>query len=88
VLHPPLPPPIRGSGGTAHHGIHDLRFASAGRLLGRIDPDRDMLDMAAFATDAEDCCRGALRAALHFAAWHYGAALTVTTPVIGGISAW
>jgi hypothetical protein len=39
---------------AANHGIHDLRFASAGRLLGRVDPDRDMLDMAAFAAEAED----------------------------------
>ena len=42
------------AGLAANHGIHDLRFASAGRLLGRVDPDRDMLDMAAFAAEAED----------------------------------
>lgn len=35
------------------YGIHDLRFASAGRLLGRVDTDRDLLDMAAFAAAAE-----------------------------------
>ena len=36
------------------HGIHDLRFASTGRLLGRVDDDRDMLDMAAFEAEAAD----------------------------------
>ena len=34
---------------AAVHGIHELRFASAGRLLGRVDHDRDLLDMAEFA---------------------------------------
>lgn len=43
---------------AAAHGIHDLRFASVGRLLGRVDPDRDMLDMAAFEADAEDLLGG------------------------------
>lgn len=38
---------------AARYGIHDLRFASAGRLLGRIDPERDALDMAEFAAAAE-----------------------------------
>lgn len=38
---------------AAEHGIHDLRFASAGRLLGRVDADRDALDMAEFAAAAE-----------------------------------
>ncbi len=33
---------------AAAHGIHELRFASAGRLVGRVDPDRDALDMAEF----------------------------------------
>jgi hypothetical protein len=37
----------------ATHGIHDLRFASSGRLLGRVDPERDLLDMAEFAAAAE-----------------------------------
>ena len=37
---------------AAEHGIHDLRFASPGRLLGRVDPDRDALDMAEFAVAA------------------------------------
>ena len=37
----------------AAHGIHELRFASAGRLLGRVDDDRDLLDMAEFAATAE-----------------------------------
>jgi len=34
------------------HGIHDLHFASPGRLVGRVDPDRDALDMAEFAAAA------------------------------------
>lgn len=38
---------------AAAHGIHELRFASAGRLLGRVDHDRDLLDMAEFAAAAE-----------------------------------
>ena len=38
---------------AAEHGIHDLRFASPGRLVGRVDPDRDALDMAEFAAAAE-----------------------------------
>jgi hypothetical protein len=37
---------------AAEHGIHALRFASPGRLLGRVDPDRDALDMAEFAVEA------------------------------------
>jgi hypothetical protein len=35
------------------HCIYDLRFASPDRLLGRVDPDRDALDMADFAVVAE-----------------------------------
>jgi hypothetical protein len=31
-----------------------LRFASAGRLVGRVDGDRDLLDVAAFEAEAED----------------------------------
>lgn len=38
---------------AAAHGIHALRFASPGRLVGRVDPDRDALDMAEFAAEAE-----------------------------------
>jgi len=38
---------------AAEHGIHDLRFASSGRLVGRVDSDRDALDMAEFAAEAE-----------------------------------
>ncbi len=37
----------------ATHGVHDLRFASTGRLVGRVDLDRDAFDMAAFAAAAE-----------------------------------
>lgn len=39
---------------AAEHGIHELRFASVGRLLGRVDSDRDALDMAEFAAAAEN----------------------------------
>ena len=39
---------------AARHGIHNLRFASVGRLLGQVDDDRDLLDMAAFAAAAQD----------------------------------
>jgi hypothetical protein len=39
---------------AARYGIRDLRFASAGRLVGRVDPDRDALDMAGFAAAAEE----------------------------------
>jgi hypothetical protein len=35
------------------HGIHDLRFASPGRLVGRVDADRDLLDISEFAAAAE-----------------------------------
>ena len=38
---------------AAEHGIHELRFASTGRLVGRINPERDALDMAEFAAAAE-----------------------------------
>jgi hypothetical protein len=36
------------------HGVHDLRFASTGRLVGRLDKGMDALDVAAFAADAEE----------------------------------
>lgn len=35
------------------HGIYELRFASAGRLVGRVDDNRDLLDVAAFEVEAE-----------------------------------
>lgn len=38
---------------AAEHGIHDLRFASAGRLVGHVEQARDALDMAEFAAAAE-----------------------------------
>lgn len=38
---------------AARHGIHALRCASLGRLVGRVDPDRDAFDMAEFAVEAE-----------------------------------
>lgn len=36
------------------HGVRHLRFASAGRLLGRVDVGMDALDVAAFSADAGD----------------------------------
>jgi hypothetical protein len=33
---------------AARHGISQLRFASAGRLVGRVDEDRDAFDAADF----------------------------------------
>jgi hypothetical protein len=38
---------------AAAHGITNLRFASTGRLLGHLEPDRDMDDMADFELSAE-----------------------------------
>lgn len=38
----------------ARHGITALRFASPGRLVGHVDDDRDMGDMADFMADVED----------------------------------
>lgn len=38
----------------ARHGITALRFASPGRLVGHVDEDRDMMDMADFMADVED----------------------------------
>jgi hypothetical protein len=37
---------------AADHGIHDLRFASPGRLIGRVDANRDAQDIAEFAAAA------------------------------------
>lgn len=36
------------------HGIRRLRYASVGRLVGTVDEDRDMLDIATFDVEAED----------------------------------
>lgn len=38
----------------AEHGITALRFASPGRLVGHLDIDRDMGDMADFVLAVED----------------------------------
>ncbi|MGH3097523.1 MAG: hypothetical protein ACRDMV_16190 [Streptosporangiales bacterium] len=34
------------------HGISELRYASPGRLLGRVAPDRDLFDVFAFQREA------------------------------------
>ncbi|MHB1910934.1 MAG: hypothetical protein ACYCTI_02640 [Acidimicrobiales bacterium] len=34
------------------HGISKLRFASAGRLVGKVDQARDLFDVAAFDVEA------------------------------------
>ena len=39
---------------AADHGISDLRFASPGRLVGRVAEDKDLLDVVAFDLAAED----------------------------------
>lgn len=36
------------------HGVHGLRFASAGRLVGLLDDDRDALDAVAFEIAASE----------------------------------
>lgn len=36
------------------HGITNLRFASPGRLVGTVDPHRDLMDVAAFDVAATD----------------------------------
>jgi len=38
---------------AAEHGVSELRFASPGRLVGRVADDRDLLDMVAFDLAAE-----------------------------------
>lgn len=38
----------------ARHGVSELRFASLGRLIGHLDEDRGMGDMALFQRDVED----------------------------------
>ena len=42
---------------AAQHGITNLRFASAGRLLGHLDNDRDSVDVARFELSAEERLR-------------------------------
>ena len=39
---------------AGRHGISELRFASTGRLVGRVSEDRDLLDVASFDADASD----------------------------------
>jgi hypothetical protein len=38
---------------AARYGITDLRFASAGRLIGHVAPDRDLFDVFAFQRAAQ-----------------------------------
>jgi len=42
---------------AAGRGITELRFASAGRLLGRVSGDRDLFDVAEFEAAAIDLLR-------------------------------
>lgn len=61
---PPAPPPLdeqtaRTNADALHrvaseYGISALRFASPGRLVGHLDDDRDMGDMADFQIAVED----------------------------------
>jgi hypothetical protein len=51
----------RSSAGTrvlrdlaASHGIRDVRYASPGRLVGRVSDDRDLLDVAEFDAAASE----------------------------------
>jgi hypothetical protein len=39
---------------AARRGITELRFASPGRLVGRVDEDRDLYDVAGFDADASE----------------------------------
>lgn len=39
---------------AARHGIAALRYASPGRLVGRVDATRDPLDVAAFDIEASE----------------------------------
>jgi hypothetical protein len=43
---------LRATG--ARRGITELRFASSGRLVGRVDEDRDLYDVAGFDADASE----------------------------------
>lgn len=64
LVEPPTLPPLdeataRANAGALHHlaaqhGISDLRFASLGRLIGHMDADRDLGDMADFQLAIED----------------------------------
>lgn len=67
AVEPPLPPADEAAvrahieelrALAAEHGITDLRFASAGRLVGRVAEDRDAFDVA----DFELAAMGVLRA--------------------------
>lgn len=64
LVEPPALPPLdeqtaRANADALHrvaaaHGISALRFASPGRLVGHMDDDRDMGDMADFQIAVED----------------------------------
>ncbi|NDL57918.1 hypothetical protein [Phytoactinopolyspora mesophila] len=46
---------------AAGYGITNLRFASPGRLLGHVAPDRDLMDVAAFELAAVELLRAEVR---------------------------
>jgi hypothetical protein len=46
---------------AARHGISDLRFASAGKLVGHVAEDRDALDVADFEVAAVELVGAELR---------------------------
>jgi hypothetical protein len=46
---------------AARYGISDLRFASAGKLVGHVAEDRDALDVADFEVAAVDLVGAELR---------------------------
>jgi hypothetical protein len=46
---------------AARYGISDLRFASAGKLVGRVAEDRDALDVADFEVAAVELLGAELR---------------------------
>ena len=64
LVEPPALPPLdevtaRANAAALHrvgagYGISELRFASLGRLIGHMDEDRDLTDMALFQRDVED----------------------------------
>jgi hypothetical protein len=64
LVEPPALPPLDEATARANaaalyrlgavYGVSNLRFASAGRLLGHLDEDRGLADMALFQRDIED----------------------------------
>jgi hypothetical protein len=64
LVEPPSLPPLdeataRANADALHrlgagYGVSNLRFASPGRILGHLDDDRGLADMALFQRDIED----------------------------------